>query len=90
VRRDIAVIVDEKVAAGELIFTLCNSGRPLVTDVVLFDVYRGKGVPEGRKSLAFRVLLQDTEKTLTDVQVDAMIQRLIKILNEKHGGDLRS
>ncbi len=90
VRRDLALFVDESIPAEALLATMRVAGQPLLSDVVLFDVYRGRGVPEGRKSLAFRVLLQDTEKTLTDAGVDEVIQKLVDILNKKHGSTLRS
>jgi len=90
VRRDFALVVDDSVQAAALQETIRSHGAPLVIDVTLFDVYRGKGVPNGRKSLAFRVLLQDTEKTLTDAEVEAVVQRVVMILEEKHGAALRT
>jgi phenylalanyl-tRNA synthetase beta chain len=75
--------------AASLEQSIREHGAPLVTDATLFDVYQGKGIPEGRKSLAFRVLLQDTEKTLTDSEVEAVVQRIIAILVQKHGAALR-
>ncbi|MCC6534141.1 MAG: phenylalanine--tRNA ligase subunit beta [Burkholderiales bacterium] len=90
VRRDVALVVDHAVAAGELRSTILGCGGVRIADAWLFDVYRGKGVPEGRKSLAFRVLLQDTEKTLTDAEVDEVVARLLEVLKQKHGATLRS
>jgi len=89
VRRDIALVVGDTPAAL-IAEAIRAEGAPLVNDVTLFDIYRGKGVPEGKKSLAFRVLLQDTEKTLTDAEVDTVVQRIVKILEEKHGAALRT
>lgn len=89
VRRDLAIVVDESVPASALKESILIDGVPLVSDVNLFDVYRGKGVPDGRKSLAFRVLLQDTEKTLTDAEVEAAVRKIITILQEKHSATLR-
>ena len=89
VRRDLALLVDCSVNATTLEETIRAYGGPLVTEVALFDVYRGKGVPDGRKSLAFRVLLQDTEKTLTDSEVESVVQSVVSILQEKHGATLR-
>jgi len=89
VRRDLAIVVDNAVAAAHIRDEILRSGAPLATDATLFDVYRGKGVPEGRKSLAFRVLLQDTEKTFTDQEVEALIRKIIKNLEENQGGSLR-
>jgi phenylalanyl-tRNA synthetase beta chain len=53
-------------------------------------VYRGKGVENSKKSLAFRVLLQDTEKTLTDAEADLVITKLVNILEGQFGAKLRS
>ena len=61
---------------------------PWVAQISLFDVYRGKGVEQGKKSLAFRVLLQDTQKTLTDSEIESSIALLVDIM-QKHGAQLR-
>jgi len=90
VRRDIAVVADEALSAQAVQSSIFDAGAPLATLVTLFDMYLGEGIPKGRKSLAFRVLLQDTEKTLTDAEVEACIQRIVKVLQEKHGAVLRS
>jgi phenylalanyl-tRNA synthetase beta chain len=67
---------------------MLRSCAPYVQEVVLFDVYRGKGVEQGKKSLAFRVLLQDTKKTLTDAEIEPGIAMLVDVLN-KQGAQLR-
>lgn len=78
VRRDLALIVDDHVEAGALIAGLKAVAAGVVAEIALFDVYRGKGVAEGKKSLAFKVLMQDTHKTLTDEEVDAAVAKLIR------------
>ncbi|WP_148716751.1 phenylalanine--tRNA ligase subunit beta [Chitinolyticbacter meiyuanensis] len=78
VRRDLALIVDDHVEAGALIAGLKAAAAGVVAEIALFDVYRGKGVAEGKKSLAFKVLMQDTHKTLTDEEVDAAVAKLIR------------
>lgn len=89
VRRDLAVVVDESVAVGSVLAAL-RAGLPhRVEQVEVFDVYRGKGVEEGGKSLAFRVLLQDTQKTLTDAEVDETMALAVSILQDRFGGRLR-
>jgi phenylalanyl-tRNA synthetase beta chain len=88
VRRDIAVLVDEGVNVQQLFDVMHAAQAPLVADIELFDLYRGKGVEPGKKSLAFRVLLQDTQKTLTDAEIDASMAILIAVL-EKEGAQLR-
>jgi phenylalanyl-tRNA synthetase beta chain len=88
VRRDLAVVVDESVAVQSLLNAMQAENVPNVIELALFDLYRGKGVEEGKKSLAFRVLLQDTKKTLTDAEIDPSVARLIAVL-QKHGAQLR-
>jgi phenylalanyl-tRNA synthetase beta chain len=88
VRRDLAVVVDERVGAQALLDALQPLAEPVV-EVRLFDIYRGKGVDSDKKSLAFRVLLQDTRKTLTDEEVDAAIARLLETLARSFDARLR-
>ena len=88
VRRDLAVLVDEAVAVQVLLDAMQEASAPYVAEVVLFDVYRGKGVEQGKKSLAFRVLLQDTQKTLTDFEIEPSIAQLVGVM-QKHGAQLR-
>jgi phenylalanyl-tRNA synthetase beta chain len=89
VTRDLAVVVPEEVVAGDLLRGLFAQRKAIVQDIVLFDLYRGKGVGSGEKSLAFRVLLQDTEKTLTDSEVESAVQDLLEYLRQKFDGRLR-
>ncbi len=88
VRRDLALIVDDSTTAESLLKAFASLANPLVTDIKLFDVYRGKGVQEGKKSLAFKVLLQDTQKTLTEAEVDSAIADII-LKAEQSGATLR-
>jgi phenylalanyl-tRNA synthetase beta chain len=67
---------------------MLNAAAPYVQEVVLFDVYRGQGVIQGKKSLAFRVSLQDTQKTLTDAEIEPSIALLVDVLN-RQGAQLR-
>ena len=64
--------------------------KKLVSDVRLFDVYRGKGVPEGKKSLAITVVLQPVEATLTDEAIDAFSKKLVAAVEKTTGGTLRA
>ncbi|MEQ1813869.1 MAG: phenylalanine--tRNA ligase subunit beta [Candidatus Nitrotoga sp.] len=89
VRRDLAFIIDEKLPVQILLDTMNNEQVHFVTEIALFDMYRGKGIEEGKKSLAFRVLLQDTEKTLTDFEIEASMRRLTDALH-KLGAQLRT
>ena len=88
VRRDIAVVVDETVAAQSLLDAMRKAEAAWVMEVVLFDVYRGKGMEQGKKSLAFRVLLQDTQKTLNEAEIEQSMARLVEVL-QRSGAQLR-
>ena len=89
VRRDIAVVVDEAVSVDALIKTMKKAKVQFVTDIALFDVYRGKGIAEDKKSLAFYVLMQDTQKSLTDAEVDSVMASLLELIKNQHGAELR-
>ncbi|MEX0959465.1 MAG: phenylalanine--tRNA ligase subunit beta [Burkholderiales bacterium] len=89
VRRDIAVVIDENVPVQSLLSGLTRVRADIVEDISVFDVYRGKGIEQGKKGLAFRVLLQDTQKTLTDSEVDAAVARLREVLEKEYGAELR-
>lgn len=88
VRRDIAVLVDEDQPVQLLLEAMIEDKTPNVVELALFDLYRGKGVAEGKKSLAFRVLLQDTRKTLTDLEIEQSVMRLVAVL-QQNGAHLR-
>jgi len=89
VRRDIALIVDENVTSAAMLATLRESAPEMVTELAIFDLYSGKGIDSGKKSLAFRVLIQDTQKTLTDQEVETVITRLTQVLSDRFGAKLR-
>ncbi|GAB4119864.1 MAG: phenylalanine--tRNA ligase subunit beta [Sideroxydans sp.] len=88
VRRDIAVVVDEHITVQSLLEAMRGCKAPFVVGINLFDLYRGHGVAQGRKSLAFRVLLQDTEKTLGDSEIEHSIAGLLDAL-QKNGAQIR-
>ncbi len=88
-RRDLALVVEEKVTATALLDCLRRAAPGVVSEVSLFDVYRGKGLDYGKKSLAFRILLQDTQKTLTDEEADAVVVTLITAAGQEYGANLR-
>ena len=77
VRRDLAFVLPENVSYAELESSLKTVSSPLVQEITLFDVYRGTGLPEGMKSMAVKVLLQDMENTLTDEAVEPVMANLV-------------
>ena len=90
VRRDIAVVVAENVSVQAMLDSMQAEHLSIISEVSLFDVYHGKGVEHSKKSLAFRVLLQDTEKTLTDAEADLAVAKLINTLEGQFGARLRN
>jgi phenylalanyl-tRNA synthetase beta chain len=89
VRRDLAIVVDEELPAQALLDALDAARPPHVISLSLFDVYRGPGLTDGRKSLAILVLMQDTSRTLTDADIDATADLLVSVARDKFGGTLR-
>ncbi len=89
IRRDMAVLVDEKISVGELLNAMQDANVEFVTEIGLFDVYRGKGVAENQKSLAFYVLMQDNQKSLIDADADKVMASLLDIVQKKFGAELR-
>ncbi len=88
--RDLAVVVDESVPAQALLEAMLGSRPAVVQDLWLFDLYRGKGIDTGKKSLAFRVVMQDTAKTLTDAEAEAAMAQLLQLLAQSVGAQLRT
>jgi phenylalanyl-tRNA synthetase beta chain len=89
VSRDVSVIVPETVAIQAVLDDLAAHKPAAVESIQLFDQYRGPGVENGEKSLAFRVLLQDTQKTMTDPEVESAVAQLVERLVRRFGGKLR-
>lgn len=88
-RRDIAVIVAEKVAAEDILAECKKVGANQVVGVNLFDVYRGKGVAEGYKSLAISLVLQDTARTLEEEEIAATVAVCVEALKQRFQASLR-
>jgi len=89
VRRDIALIVKEEVAVSEIINCIKGCAEQTLQDIVVFDIYRGKGVEEGSKSVALSLVIQDFSQTLTDSEIDAIFSGLLETLTTKISAKLR-
>ena len=89
IRRDIAVIVDEKVAAADLVKVAASSAPNLIQNVTIFDVYRGPGIEAGRKSIALGLILQETSRTLTDEDADSAMDAAVRNLKREFAAELR-
>ncbi len=89
VKRDLALLIDSTVTMGQIEAVVRESERRLLRDVTLFDVYEGKNLPEGKKSYAIALTLQDDEKTLQDKQIEAVMAKVVANLQKKLGATLR-
>ncbi len=89
VRRDLAVIVDLDRPAGDLLAAIRESGGAHLAAAEIFDRYQGAGVPDGQQSLAFRLVFQRADRTLTDDEVSTAVDRVVRTLERRFGGKLR-
>ncbi|MCA2018243.1 phenylalanine--tRNA ligase subunit beta [Vibrio tritonius] len=88
-RRDIAVVVDEAVAADVIVKACEQAGGELLKEADLFDVYVGKGIEEGKKSLAIALILQSTERTLEEADISTSVDAIVAAIGEQFGATLR-
>lgn len=88
--RDMAVVVDASVSCASVEAVIREAGGELVDDVRLFDVYTGKQIPAGRRSLAFSIAYRAEDRTLTDAEVQQVHERIVSALREKVGAELRA
>jgi phenylalanyl-tRNA synthetase beta chain len=88
-RRDLAVLLADDVAAGEVLAAIEQAGGSDLLSVELFDRYAGKGVPQGRVSLAFRLAFQKMDRALTEKEVSKSVDRIVRMLSHRFDGELR-
>jgi len=89
VRRDIAILVNEDVPVADMLQTIKAASSDLLEECEIFDIYQGKGVEKGIKSVAFGLILQEFSRTLTDKDVDAEIENIVSALNKQFAATLR-
>jgi phenylalanyl-tRNA synthetase beta chain len=90
VNRDLALLLDESVNFENVYQTIKQTEKKLIKAIDLFDVYQGDKLPEGKKSYAISLVLQDSEKTLTDSQIEKTMSKIISELTDKLGAVLRN
>ena len=89
VTRDIAVVCDEAVTVGALETAVRKGAKGLLKEVALFDIYRGKGIPEGKKSVAFNLVLRADDRSLTAEEADQDVKSILETLEKELGAVLR-
>ncbi len=90
IKRDLAIVVPQATRAQDIMATIRANGGELLTDLQLFDLYVGKGVADGKKSLAYALTFQATERTLTDEEIQAVIQTIVTALESQCHAELRA
>jgi phenylalanyl-tRNA synthetase beta chain len=89
IERDIALVVADRLTAGEILDWLRGYESPVIESVELFDYYKGKNIPADKKSLGFRIVYRSKDRTLTDTEVEAVHGALVAYILEKTSGELR-
>jgi phenylalanyl-tRNA synthetase beta chain len=89
VTRDIAMLISEDVTIGEIESVIGRAGKELMESMKLFDVYKGKQIPEGMKSVAYSIVYRGEDKTLTDEEVNKVHEKVVKALGDKLKAQLR-
>ena len=89
VERDFAFVVDNSVKAADIVRAAQNVDKKLVSNVVVFDVYEGKGIDPGKKSIAIAVTIQPREKTMTDAEIEALASKIVAEVTKRTDGVLR-
>ena len=89
VSRDLALLLDKQVEFAQIEAIAYKTERKYLKSVELFDVYEGKNLPEGKKSYAVNFILQDEQKTLTDKQIEAIMNKLIANIKKELNAELR-
>ncbi len=90
VTRDFAFVVENSVKAADIVRATQNVDKRLITNVTVFDVYEGKGIEPGKKSIAIAVTLQPRDKTMTDEEIDALAAKIVAEVSKRTGGVLRA
>jgi phenylalanyl-tRNA synthetase beta chain len=90
VKQDLAFVVDEAVAAGDLIAAAHEAAGPELRELRVFDVYRGEQIGPGKKSIALAAAFQSPERTLSDEDAAAIRERIVQELSNQYGAELRS
>ncbi len=89
VERDLAVVVEESVTAEQIINVCAKYAGKMLTNVNIFDIYRGKGIDKGYKSVAVKFEFTNYEKTLTDEEINGKMNKIIKMLDSELNAKLR-
>jgi phenylalanyl-tRNA synthetase beta chain len=88
--RDFAFVIDKSYLVGDLELLIKDVDNKLIKNVIVFDIFQGQNIPEGKKSVAINVTIQASDKTLTEKDLDEVSQKIIEIVKNKTGATIRS
>ena len=89
-QRDLSFILDQRIPSSEVKGIISSKAGPNLKEINLFDIYEGKGIPEGKKSLTFSLNWQAADRTLTDKEIDDIVEKIVKFLSKKFSAKLRA
>lgn len=89
VKKDLALVVDKNITSKEVEMNIKKAGGSLLTNVEVFDVYEGTGIPEGKKSIAYTLTFEKSDRTLTDEEISTAMEKIIEFAEKKNGAELR-
>ena len=89
VKKDLALVVDKSMTSKEVEINIKKAGGSLLTNIEVFDVYEGTGIPEGKKSLAYSLTFEKSDRTLTDEEINNTMDKIIEFVEKKNGAELR-
>ena len=89
VKKDLAVVVDKDITSNEIATLIKKAAGSILTKIDVFDVYTGKGIEEGKKSIAYSLTFEKNDRTLTDEEVNTSLEKIIDMLEKKIGASLR-
>jgi phenylalanyl-tRNA synthetase beta chain len=90
VERDFAVVVDREFPSQQIVTWINNLGEALIEQIQVFDQYLGTSIPEGKKSLAYKISYRADDRTLTDSEINTLHQKLVEQIGELFGAQLRT
>ena len=89
VKKDVAFVVDKKLTSKDIEKVIKSAGGSLLTNIEVFDVYTGKNIEENKKSIAYSLTFEDSKKTLTDDQINAILEKIMDTVSKKCGAEIR-
>jgi phenylalanyl-tRNA synthetase beta chain len=89
IKKDIALVVDDSLTSKEIEKVIKNAGGSLLTNIEVFDVYKGSNVEIGKKSIAYSLTFDNLKKTLTDEEINNLMDKIINMVSKKCGAELR-